>query len=478
VRVRLPICLLFACAVAFISQNSAYSQIQSDIIVKTFNGREMTIPFKTDPKKPIKQLRLYAQHGSSEWKYLASAKPSDKVFRVVAHEDGEYALSVQIEFQDGTTDVPVDRLTPQIRILVDTAPPKIQIHAFSVPDGAGVEWDITDDNIDPSSIRLEYRWPGQLDWRPIDQGVNFRARDQRIWTLRTDQRIEIRVKARDTAKNEAVSAAVWTSLNAGEQRKFSTGSNSGGGEPFRQEGPMRSATSVHYVSDKELNLELNIMVGPSGLKRVRVFRSDSQQEWKETQAWVPPAEHPASRAEERARTEHLSITHVLEKEGEYGFILIPESKAGKAMPLPKAKDPAQIRVVVDMTPPKVIIKETKVRKVGDDGVAVDITWSAEDLNMAGSPISIKYSKDAKGPWLPVTSNLDNTGHYTWNVSTSEQPHSFYLKIEAVDRAGNVGDDVTREPVELDLVVPQVEIQSVTPAKDKKDKPKDREREGL
>lgn len=260
--------------------------------------------------------------------------------------------------------------------------------------------------------------------------------------------------------------------------KFATGSNSGGGsDPLKQDSTGRSGpTTIHYVNAKELNFDFNVTVGSSGLKQVRIFRSENQQRWEEERLpWIPGPDHPASKPDDKARTERISINLSVEKEGEYGFILIPESKAGKAMPIPKSKDPPQIRVIVDLTPPKVTLKEAKVRKVGDEGVAVDISWLAEDANMAASPITIKYALKPIGPWITVTSNLDNSGHYTWNVATPEQPNSFYLKVEATDRAGNVGEDSSKETVELDLLVPQVEIQGVTPTKSKE---KEKLRDGL
>ncbi len=155
------------------SHRAAVAQNSADLVVKIHNRRELSIPFSRDPKRPIKQLKLYAQHGSTEWKYQVSAVPSDRAFRFIAPEDGSYALAVQAEFLDGTTDRPVDQLVPQLRFIVDTAAPKIAVHAFAVGDLAGVEWDIIDENLDANSIRLEYRWPGMADWRPIDPGSSF-----------------------------------------------------------------------------------------------------------------------------------------------------------------------------------------------------------------------------------------------------------------------------------------------------------------
>jgi hypothetical protein len=37
------------------------------------------------------------------------------------------------------------------------------------------------------------------------------------------------------------------------------------------------------------------------------------------------------------------------------------------------------------------------------------------------------------------------------------PYQFYVRVEAVDRAGNVGGDETRKPVIVDLSQPKVQV---------------------
>src|SRR5258708_6514643 len=111
-------------------------------------------------------------------------------------------MTVQTIYQDGTSEPTRDQLSAQLKVVIDSVPPRITVRPFSTNDGAaGVEWDIVDEALDPSTIRLEYRWHGMVDWAPIDKNVQFRARDQRTWVLKPDDLIEIRVKASDFAKN-------------------------------------------------------------------------------------------------------------------------------------------------------------------------------------------------------------------------------------------------------------------------------------
>ena len=168
--------------------------------------RQFFIPFSADPKRPINELRLFVQRNGGEWEYLTSAQPNQKGFNFFTNQDGTYAMTVQTVYQDGSTEPCATSCAPISKSSSIRCRRAYRVRPFSTPDGAaGVEWDIVDDYIDASSIRLEYRWPGMVDWAPIDKGVQFKARDQRTWVLKPDQRIEIRVKAADLAKNEAIS---------------------------------------------------------------------------------------------------------------------------------------------------------------------------------------------------------------------------------------------------------------------------------
>jgi hypothetical protein len=187
--------------------------------------REFFIPFATDPKSPIAEIRLFARRNGGEWEYLTSAKPTQVGFNFRSSQDGAYGFTVQTVYKDGATEPARDQLRADLTVIIDTVPPKITLRTCSTLDGgAGVEWDIVDDHIDPSSIRLECRCPGTTDWEPIAKGVQFKPHDQRVWMLEPVQCFEIRVLATDFAKNETTSEPITIS-GANRANAYSARSN-------------------------------------------------------------------------------------------------------------------------------------------------------------------------------------------------------------------------------------------------------------
>ncbi len=475
-RVRLPIVLLLAFVVVGTTARGQSPNPNGEDRVRYSKDRRFFIPFSADLNRPIKELRLYVQRNGANWEFLTSAEPTQKGFNFNTNQDGAYAMAVQTIFKDGSSDPPVAQLSADLKVTIDTVPPRISLQPFSTADGvAGVEWDITDDNFDPASIKLEYRWPGMVDWAPIDKGVQFKAHDQRTWALKADQRIEIRVRASDLAKNEAISPGVTTSPTIGDNRAFNGSSTSGAGStiPGRDANAVAAPTRVngtqHYVKDKTIKLNYHVTVGPSGIKKVSLWCLDENQVWSR----VPDdaiselkgnKEAPAILPGEPSRTQPLTLTYTVEKDGVYGFIIIVESRAGASGREPKRGDPPHTIVVVDTTFPLVKMSEPKVRaNANGQGALVDIMWQATDKNMAPAPITLEYAEKLDGTWRVIADKIDNNGKYTWAVPPTE-PYSFYVRVKAIDRAGNMTTDTSKEPVVVDLTIPQVEIHDVAPGK--------------
>ncbi|MCE9531852.1 MAG: hypothetical protein K8T89_12115 [Planctomycetes bacterium] len=473
-RKCLPILLLSMLIMGLTASPGASQFGGTEERVRHTNLRKFFIPFTADPKRPISELRLFVQRNGGEWEYLTTAQPTQKGFNFFTNQDGSYGMTVQTVYQDGSTEPTRDQLKAELKVVIDTIPPKITLRPFSTADGsAGVEWEATDEYVDPSSIKLEYRWPGMVDWAPIDKGVQFRSKDQRTWVLKPDQRIEIRVKASDFAKNETTSLGVTTSSTIGDNRQFGNVTNGGnntntGGTDTTN--PNRISGTQHYVNSTTVKLNYNVTVGPSGVRKVTLWRLDDKQVWskvleKEANELKPDKEIPAFVPGDKPRSEPLTLTHDVVKDGTYGFIIIVESRAGASGKEPKLGDAPHTTVVVDTTPPVVKLGDPKVRPNGTaaQGALVDIVWQATDKNLAPAPITLEYAEKLTGPWRIIADKIDNTGKYTWAVPPTE-PYSFFVRIKTIDRAGNVTTDECKQNVIVDLTVPQVEIRDVAPGK--------------
>jgi hypothetical protein len=148
--------------------------------------------------------------------------------------------------------------------------------------------------------------------------------------------------------------------------------------------------------------------------------------------------------------------------GKYGFIVRPVSGVHRAMPEPRPLDKPQIWVLFDETKPDVRITGVTPGEGDKDGT-ITVRWVARDKWMAEKPITIlcAASKDAKDEeWKVLGSDLPDTGSYEAPKETvaallkDGMPYQFYVRVEAVDRAGNVGRDTTADTVKVDTKVPK------------------------
>jgi hypothetical protein len=421
------------------------------------------IPFATDHSNGrVIELRLYASHNSGPWVLTGKAKPEQKGFEFRTDQDGPFAFAVQAVKAGEILDPPLNDLRASLRVVIDTQKPQATLRGFVEQGGAaGVEWNVTDDNLDPNSIRLEYRWPDQPAWLPLDKDVAFKARDQRTWDLKPGQKLEVRLRAADLAKNEFVSPGVWAPPERGAAASsFSDNARDPGA--VQPGGPSRP--TMFHVNKNQVRLEYDVKVGPSGLHKVELWYTTNGQEWKLDEKTGgdagPDAESPPPAADEGPGKR--SLVFQADKDGLYGFIIIARNRVGLGPEKPKRGDAAQVQVMVDTTKPTVRLLDVKVRPGGERGAAVlDILWDAKDANIAPQPIYLEFAEKAEGPWRTIADKLDNTGRFTWTVGPNE-PYQFFVRVRCVDRAQNIGEDATPKPVIVDLTVPSVEIKDVGP----------------
>jgi hypothetical protein len=118
-------------------------------------------------------------------------------------------------------------------------------------------------------------------------------------------------------------------------------------------------------------------------------------------------------------------------------------------------------VEVDETPPEVKLHNVQVGE-GAEGKVV-VNWVASDKFLKDQPVTILYSETATGPWKILKEHLENTG--TANVTPPEGVFEFFVKVEAVDKAGNKGSSQLKESIKVDLAVPkatEVGVEAVDP----------------
>jgi hypothetical protein len=231
-------------------------------------------------------------------------------------------------------------------------------------------------------------------------------------------------------------------------------------------GPTVEVSRVQAINYLRFDLSYQVeQQGPSGVSRVDLWvtRDDGQ-------SWVRWSQHDGRAGSVRVALDAPANTAV---EGLYGFRLIPVSGAGLSDREPARGDAPELRVVVDLTPPRIEWYHPTADP-NDPGVLV-LQWRATDANFAEDPISLEWSEKPTGPWAslaggsgdvvpanatggPAVQRLPNTGRYPWRVPTGLPPR-VYIRITARDAAGNVQTGVTG-PTLIDLAKPRARINGI------------------
>jgi hypothetical protein len=407
--------------------------------------REFNIPIRDENLRQYRQLQLYVSTDQGKtWQPSALAPPDRRSFRFVAVKDGLYWFTVQAQDHQGQLFPPtLENAQPGLKVVIDTRPPIIVLQPLVPRVGeVGVSWEIRDENPDlvlPDAVRLEYRRGGAGPWIPLQRPVTGA---QVYWNPQTNAAVQVRLRARDRAGNwgEATTAV---SLS-GNQDFAGAGEN-----PEVFQGPASEERKL--VSSKRISLNYELKeVGPSGVSAVELWYTQDGRSW--------------NRYPQNATQEGSQRPFVFDVSGEglYGITLVAKSGVGLGVRPPQLGDRPQIWIEVDLTKPVVQIQGVTVGQGAEKG-KLFVTWSARDKNMARSPISVSYGEQPTGPWTPIVEHHANTGRYTWTIP-ERVPYQFYVRVEARDSAGNVGEAVTPQMVKVDLAQPRVNIINIEPAR--------------
>lgn len=150
----------------------------------------------------------------------------------------------------------------------------------------------------------------------------------------------------------------------------------------------------------------------------------------------------------------------VEEEGMFGFRIVIVGSNLVASNQPRAGDPADAWIAVDSRTPEVKI-HSAVYGVGEEAGNLVIEYACSDDQLLDRPISLSFSERRDGPWTTIASGLRNTGRYLWPAEPN-LPKRIYLRIEAVDRAANVGVHRLDIPVDVEGLAPRGRIKGFRP----------------
>jgi hypothetical protein len=200
------------------------------------------------------------------------------------------------------------------------------------------------------------------------------------------------------------------------------------GAPWAAAAPSKTtgdSPPLRIVNSKQIAFHYQVKgVGTSGLGSVDVWQTRDGSRWRRA---------PAQADEECIRVE-------IAEEGLHGFSLLAHNGDGLCDGPPIPGDAPQIWVLVDATNPVVDSLEA-TRGPRSDSRSVMVHWQAHDAYLEQFPIKLSFSEREGGPWKPIASHLDNRGAFVWHAPAA-LPSRLWVRIEATDLAGNVGEATT------------------------------------
>jgi hypothetical protein len=352
--------------------------------------------------------------------------------------------------------------------LVDTKPPVLRIMAQRNPTGQiGVRWEVDEQNLKANGLSLQYRTKSNEAWQPIILGAENRDNNQTsrngeaaFWPKPGENEIEIQAEIVDAAGNKSaehakVMLAQKPTVTAASEPNGSVniainpaiGGNMGDAGREADLTNLPPGERPRAVNSRMFQLEYDVdSVGPSGIGRVELFGTrDGGKTWQ-------------SYTVDNDNRSPLRVN--VPEEGVYGFRVVVTNGAGLGGASPQSGDLPDLWINVDLTKPTARI--ISAQQGSDDEVGrLIISWQADDRMPAPRPVSLSFSSNRSGPWLPIASGLENTGRYAWPID-NRTPSRIFLRLEVADEAGNVGEYATSEPIAIDQSRPTVRVRDVRP----------------
>lgn len=218
--------------------------------------------------------------------------------------------------------------------------------------------------------------------------------------------------------------------------------------PTRDVMPTReSKAPIQIIGSKRFRLNYGIdSIDPSGVARVDLWLTrDDGKTW---QAWGSDPDNQSPFPVE------------VRQEGRFGFRIVVHSKDGLTGQGPASGDDPDMWILVDTQSPLARITSVPYGRGNEAGRLV-VNYSVSDKFLTLRPIVLAYSSNPQGPWDVIGEGLRNEGRFVWKP-TPDVPDRIFLRIDALDKAGNVGVHVLSQAIDVSGLVPRGTIHGVVP----------------
>ena len=183
----------------------------SKVIATKLSG--FGVPFKINSEDSTYiEVQLYLSEDLGKtWTFYGRKNTDEQEFRFEAEADGEYWFSLKTLSRDRRL-LPEGDPQPELKILVDTVKPKLNVHIEADPAGRVIcRWQATDKNLAPASVKLLYQpvlSSGTVEpWQAVPVNLGGVARNGVYsdqvgwWPETTEATVNIAIEIADSAGN-------------------------------------------------------------------------------------------------------------------------------------------------------------------------------------------------------------------------------------------------------------------------------------
>ncbi|MBI2806010.1 MAG: hypothetical protein HYX68_13605 [Planctomycetes bacterium] len=476
-------------------------------------GFDLPVHMEPADRLAISEFRLYVKTPTSGWKLQESGNQNLTRFSCKVAQDGEYWYTLATVDKAGRMDPPdVNLAAPSQRVIVDTVAPIIQVQSWTSPQNdLCLRCTVTDVNPDmttlraicrtsagdvaleafpnqPNTFRLKggelLRFPVVITVRDLaghvaTKEVNVReligsalapvapkaaptkieqasvVPDPKIAPMPQPDLPMPRLDMLPAFKNEGptrVSDFSPSGLPQGsplpiqppgglpqpEIQKTGQSTPAPLPSPQQADGPRQLINTTHAAIEYRID-----QVGPSGVGKVEVFMTPDK-----GQTWHRLGEDTDKRSPAEVN---------LPGDGVFGIRIVVTNGNGFGGRAPVRGDLPHCTVEVDTTSPFVQLRSAEVLPGSGQ---VELRWNATDNNLSAEPVNLFYRTRADGAWQVIARNVKNDGVHRWTFPRDAGPQ-FFVKIEVTDRAGNLAQDSSRQPILIDLTEPRATVLGVT-----------------